>query len=143
MSKTRVRLILEREGKVLLMRQTKDNGGSYTLVGGKIDKGESATQALIRESWEEAGIILKHQDLRLVHTLFQTQESSHKITLFFTADNWKGQLVPRERHKFKKLEWFDLRNLPASTRPKIANVLTLYHQGEVFSEEDLSILSKN
>lgn len=142
MSKVRVRLILEKKGKVLLIRQTKDNGGSYTLVGGKIDPDETATQALIRESYEEAGIILRAENLTLVHTLFQNQKVGHKISLFFSASSWSGEISSRERHKFKKLEWFDLNHLPSSTKPKIARGLNQYKQGIPFSEIDLPILVK-
>ena len=65
----KVRLILYHKGKILLIKQTKPNGGNYTLVGGNIEHMEFAKETLIRESYEEAGIILKTKDLQLVHVL--------------------------------------------------------------------------
>ncbi|HKK76075.1 MAG TPA: NUDIX domain-containing protein [Saprospiraceae bacterium] len=143
MSKTRVRLILEKEGKVLLLRQTKKNGGSYTLVGGKIDPGETALQALVRESWEEAGVILKEDDLELVHTMLQIKGKDHKVTLFFKAKKWKGELETREPDKFKKVAWHKLKNLPNSTKAKIAIALDYYQTKKPFSEIDILILAEN
>lgn len=143
MSKTRVRLILEKEGKVLLLRQTKRNGGAYTLVGGKIDPGETALQALVRESWEEAGIKLKEGDLELVHTMLQIKGKEHKVTLYFKADRWKGDLEARETDKFKKVAWHKLKNLPNSTKAKIAIALEYYQTKRLFSEIDIRILAEN
>ena len=57
-----VQEILEQDGKLLFLKQTKHNGGAYTLIGGKADKGETGKEALIRESWEEAGLILRKEN---------------------------------------------------------------------------------
>lgn len=143
MSKTSVRLILEKEERVLLLRQTKRNGGSYTLVGGKIDPGETAIEALVRESWEEAGIILREQDLELVHTMLQIKGKDHKVTLFFKARKWKGVLEARETDKFKKIAWHKLKALPSSTKTKIAIALEHYQLKQPFSEIDIRILAEN
>ena len=63
---TIVRLILEDEGRVLLLRQTNRNGGKYTLIGGKIQVRETPIQALIRETFEESGAVIAEEDLEFV-----------------------------------------------------------------------------
>ncbi|MEM6379771.1 MAG: NUDIX hydrolase [Bacteroidota bacterium] len=130
----RVRLILEDSGKILLLKQTKYNGGAYTLVGGKVEVGETAKQTLVRESWEEAGIILKEGDLELVHTLNYFKESSSRLVLFFKAQHWSGKLTSRERHKFKELEWHRCANLPRQTKLNITKVLQRMRQGFTYTE---------
>ncbi|HKE70031.1 MAG TPA: NUDIX domain-containing protein [Nocardioidaceae bacterium] len=45
------------EGQVLLVRRTDD--GNWELPGGRVDVGESASQAVIREVAEEADITIK------------------------------------------------------------------------------------
>lgn len=130
----RVRLILEDGGKVLLLKQTKYNGGAYTLVGGKIESGETAKQTLVRESWEEAGVILKESDLDLVHTLNYFKNDSGRLVLFFKAQRWGGKLVSKERHKFKELEWHPCSNLPKQTKGVIAKVLYRMGQGYTYTE---------
>ena len=71
-SSLKVRLILFNQGKILLLKQTKLNGGNYTLVGGNVELGETSKEALVRECKEEAGITILENDLRLVHVLQKT-----------------------------------------------------------------------
>ena len=139
MSRTQVRLIIEQEGKVLLLRQTPKNGGAFTLAGGKIEAGETAIQALIRESWEEAGIILREDDLQLVHTMLQIKGKRHRFILFFKAIRWTGVLASREPDKFKEVVWQPLDALPQSTNPRIVLALHYYRQGLLFSELDARV----
>ena len=130
----KTRLILEKDQNILLLRQTKHNGGAYTLVGGKVEAGETAKQSLIRESWEESGIILQEEDLSLVHVLHKVKNGQNRLTLFFSAFYWRGEITARERHKFKKLEWCNKHRLPESTKPKIKLVLARIGHGHVYTE---------
>jgi 8-oxo-dGTP diphosphatase len=52
--------IIEREGKVALVRVSFEGGGGRTdLPGGGLDEGESAEQAAVRECGEEAGLVIE------------------------------------------------------------------------------------
>lgn len=130
----KVRLILYYKGSILLLKQTKPNGGNYTLVGGNIEDMESAKQTLIRESHEEAGIILKPKDLQLVHVLHKVKKGEQRIVLYFKAYRWEGELMARETHKFKAVEWFELDQLPTNLTPTIRHVLNAYRKGLLFSK---------
>lgn len=130
----KARLILYHKGQILLLRQTKPNGGNYTLVGGTVESMESARQSLIRESFEEAGILLQAKDLRLVHVLHKYGKKSQRMVLYFKAYKWEGQLKARETHKFKEAEWFDLDNLPKNLTQTVRKVLDEYRQGNLYSE---------
>jgi len=59
-----VRAIVFKDNNLLVMKRNKFGNEFYTLVGGGIDAGESAEQALLREVMEEAGIEIA--DLKLV-----------------------------------------------------------------------------
>ena len=131
----KVRLILYHRGQILLLKQTKPNGGNYTLVGGNIENGESARQCLVREAFEEAGIILKPKDLQLVHVLQKVKNDEQRIVLYFKAYRWEGELKARETHKFKEAEWFHLDMLPKNLTDTVRKVLEEYRQGNLFSEE--------
>ncbi|MEY3367918.1 MAG: hypothetical protein RI973_1073 [Bacteroidota bacterium] len=131
----KVRLILYNRGSILLLRQKKAQGGNYTLVGGGIEATEYAMQALIREANEEAGITLDEQDLQLVHVLHKrTKSNGHRITLYFKASNWKGDLRTGEPSKFKSVEWFPLDKLPANLSATVSHVLQQYRDGVMYSE---------
>lgn len=130
----KVRLILYHRGRILLLKQTKPNGGNYTLVGGNIEDGESARQCLIREANEEAGITLKEKDLQLVHVLQKVKNGQQRIVLYFKAYRWEGELKARERHKFREAEWFHLDALPKNLTETVRQVLGEYRHGNLFSE---------
>ena len=130
----KARLILYYKGKILLLKQTKPNGGNYTLVGGNVDSQEFARQALIRESYEEAGITLKEKDLQLVHVLHKVIGDEHRMVMYFKAYRWEGELKARETHKFKEAELFYLESLPRNLTETVRLVLEEYRKGRFYSE---------
>ncbi len=130
----KARLILYDRGKILLLKQTKPNGGNYSLVGGTVEEDETARQSVIRESFEEAGIIINKKDLQLVHVLQKIRGGEQRVTLYFKANKWKGQLESKETKKFKKVEWFDLDKLPENMTLTVKHVLRAYRHGILYSE---------
>lgn len=133
-TRLKVRLILYNSGRILLLKQTKPNGGNYTLVGGNIENMEAAKETLIRESYEEAGIILKRKDLQLAHVLQKVKEGEQRIVLYFKAQKYNGKAEARETHKFKAVEWFSLNELPANLTETVRHVLEQYRKGNYYSE---------
>ena len=128
------RLILYHKGKILLLKQLKPKGGNYTLVGGNVEAGEHSKEAIIREAFEEAGIILKPEDLALAHVLHKFKGGKHRIILYFKAQKWQGKLAAREPHKFKKVKWFALEALPSNLTETVKHVLNAYRKGLMYSE---------
>ena len=72
------------------------------MVGGTVELNETPKLALVRESFEEAGIILRPSDLRLVHVLHKSAKGRHRLVLYFKAFYWEGELKAKETHKFKE-----------------------------------------
>ncbi|MCB0636577.1 MAG: NUDIX domain-containing protein [Lewinella sp.] len=132
----KTRLILYDRGRILLLRQTKPNGGNYTLVGGTIEATEFARESLVREALEEAGIQIREKDLTLVHVMHKKSKAEQRVTLYFKTSRWEGKLRARERHKFKAAEWFDLDELPPNLTGTVAHVLRDYRRGILFSEQE-------
>ncbi|MCB0703788.1 MAG: NUDIX domain-containing protein [Saprospiraceae bacterium] len=130
----KARLILYSKGRILLLKQRKQAGGNYSLVGGTIESTEFAAASLIRESLEEAGIVLKRKDLELAHVLHKKTLSGDRITLYFKAQRWEGKPRALEPEKFKKAEWFDLEKLPTNLTPTVGHVLKMYRAGKLYSE---------
>ncbi|THH39847.1 NUDIX domain-containing protein [Neolewinella litorea] len=130
----KARLILEDRGRILLLKQTKPNGGNYSLVGGTIERKEYAVESLIRESFEEAGIRLTPADLSLVHVLHKRYKKAHRIVLYFRAHHYEGEPESRERKKFENVEWHPYGSLPANLTSTVRHVLKAYSRGRLYSE---------
>ncbi|MGH3654917.1 MAG: 8-oxo-dGTP diphosphatase [Glutamicibacter sp.] len=110
-----VALLQEREGRlhVLLGRKRRGFGkGNIVLPGGKIEQGESATQAAIREFSEETGLVLAPEELEpaaQVNFRFPAQPAAGMECATFIARKASGQL-----HITEELEprWADPAALP-------------------------------
>ncbi len=130
----KARLILEVDKKVLLLAQTNENGGKYTLVGGTVEKMEFARKTLIRECREEIGIKLDSNDLEVIHILHKKNKKEDRITIYFTTKKWAKEIECREKDKFIEAAWFPLCNLPAETSSTVQHVLEQIQRGTRYSE---------
>lgn len=82
-----VRAVIEdKEGKVLLLRRdnTDSSEGEWCLPGGKIDLGQTAEEAMIREVKEETDLLCEEVDFLFYQDNPPTpQLPEHFITLYF------------------------------------------------------------
>lgn len=131
-----VRLILEENGKLLFLRQTKRNGGRYSLVGGNVEEHEFARQALAREAKEEAGIHVEPNDLSLVHALHRhkLKKDETLLVLYFRAARFHGEPGSLEPKKFQDVAWFPVDALPEDMSKPTQHVLTCIQKGIIYSE---------
>jgi ADP-ribose pyrophosphatase YjhB (NUDIX family) len=131
-----VRLVLEENGKLLFLRQTKRNGGRYTLIGGNVEEQEFAREALAREAKEEASIHVEPEDLTLVHTLHRhkLQKNETLIVLYFKASRFSGEPESLETRKFKDVAWFSPAELPEEVSKPTRHVLQCINEGKIYSE---------
>lgn len=131
MSKTRfkvipeVHLVLRSNGKFLLLRryQTGYMDGLYSVVAGHVDGNETLRGAMAREAQEEAGISLSLEGLRLVHTMHR-RAKEERLSLFFEADTWGGEISNMEPHKCDDLEWYSLGEQNNKMVPYVHKALT-------------------
>ncbi|MFN0034739.1 MAG: NUDIX domain-containing protein [Saprospiraceae bacterium] len=131
-----VRLILEENNKLLFLRQTKRNGGRYTLIGGNVEAQEFAREALIREAKEEASIHVEPEDLTLVHVLHRhkLQKNETLLVLYFKAARFSGEPESLETEKFKDVEWFSRGSLPEEVSKPTRHVLECIEKNQIYSE---------
>ncbi len=115
----KARLILYHKGKILLLKQTKPNGGNYTLVGGTVENFEYARQSLIRESYEEAEANMMSARQRVIELQERRgilSADREVATVFQQISNFELQLQ-EERLRLSEL----LSNpRPNSTRVEVA-----------------------
>ena len=131
-----VRLILEDNGKLLFLRQTKRNGGRYTLIGGNVEETEFAREALAREASEEAAIHVEPEDMTLVHVLHRHKLAKDQtlLVLYFKAARFMGEPASLETHKFKDVAWFPPDTLPEEVSSPTRHALECIRRGEIYSE---------
>ena len=131
-----VRLIVEDNGKILCLRQTKKNGGGYSLIGGNVEEHEFAREALAREALEEAGIQVEPADLTLVHVLHRhkLKKGETLLVLYFKAARFRGEPASLEPKKFEDVVWLPLYNLPPDVSKPTLHVLQCIQQSMIYSE---------
>jgi 8-oxo-dGTP pyrophosphatase MutT (NUDIX family) len=136
-----VNLILEREDKILMIyrEHTKVYQNAYALPAGKVEKGESLKQNIIREAKEEIGITLHPDDVTLAVTLWakynnEAGDPIEDVGFFFKASGYEGEVINAEPHKHGHVKWVALSNLPENTLPFTQVALEAYREGEEYVE---------
>ena len=97
-----------KDNKYLMLHRTKKendiNAGKYIGVGGHVEDGESPTDCIKREVFEETGLRLKTVKTRGYITFVMGNETEH--TILFTSDNFTGEL--KENCNEGELTWVDI-----------------------------------
>ncbi|MBU0530365.1 MAG: NUDIX domain-containing protein [Nanoarchaeota archaeon] len=114
-------LILIKDNKILLLRRynTGYEDGNYSVVAGHLDGDETFIHAMIRESKEEAGIILKPHNLEIAHVMHRKVPGEERIDFFIKARDWEGEPRILEPDKCDQLSWFELDKLPENVIPYV------------------------
>ncbi|MFE1875602.1 phosphotransferase [Streptomyces sp. NPDC059496] len=115
-----VHLIAVRDGaagpEVLLSRRAGDvyAAGCWHLVSGHLDgPWEDVVTALVRESREEAGIVLDPADVRAAVTVHhRSPAGGARLGVFFEVTRWQGTPEVMEHQVCDAMEWFPFDNLP-------------------------------
>ncbi|QNA72059.1 methyltransferase, FxLD system [Streptomyces sp. So13.3] len=95
-------------GRVLLGRSTR---GMWELPGGRIEAGEAAEAAAVRELSEESGLTARTEDAHVVTVLHDDWLDVRRITAVVRITGWEGELGLPEPHRFVRWEWHDLNTL--------------------------------
>ena len=128
-------LILKKQDRVclLLRKNTGYCDGFYGLIAGHAEEGESATEAMIREAKEEAGLHLEAAQLKLVHVM-HCKTNRLNINFFFEYAFWPGDPQNCEPDKCENIALFPLADLPENTMDFVAYACKASSRGEFYSE---------
>jgi ADP-ribose pyrophosphatase YjhB (NUDIX family) len=108
-------LIFDDDGRLLLERQTAF--GSWSLPHGCVDLGESALDAVIRETEEETGVRILRADLFGVYTdpkysvVYPNGDQVQTFTIAFLVHEWTGTPRP-DGDEVDAVAFFPLDALP-------------------------------
>ena len=78
--------------KVLVQEKIDDDYCGITFPGGHVEKGESFTEAAIREVQEETGLTMENPRLCGVKQ-FQNRHDARYVVFFYKADQFHGNLT--------------------------------------------------
>jgi 8-oxo-dGTP diphosphatase len=107
-------ILLIRDGKVLFGKRLNCAGaGTYGVVGGHVEFGESPEACAIRELKEETGLVI--DKLKLVSIINDPrQDTGHYMQFVYLCDDFQGEPQLLEPEKCEGWEWFGINNPPAN-----------------------------
>jgi ADP-ribose pyrophosphatase YjhB (NUDIX family) len=116
-----VRIMLIKDGRVLLVRQTYISG--WFMPGGGVKRGETLDQAARREAREELDAKLGALNLLGVYTHFGDQKSDHNALFLCTDFTFSG----RGDQEIAETRFFPLDALPEGLLPGHRRRVEEYH----------------
>ena len=99
-------IVLDDQGRVLLLKHVFRAGSGWGIPGGFIEAGEQPEAAVRRELREEVGLELEHVELALIRTLHRTQQ----IEIIFRCRP-TGVAQPQSI-EVERAAWFAPQSLP-------------------------------
>jgi 8-oxo-dGTP diphosphatase len=108
-------IILNEKGEVLLMKRgknSKNEVGTWALIGGMLDFGETLQQGIIREVLEETGLAVEIEEQFPAHDHLLPNENQHWVGNVFVTRLVSGIPTIIEPEKCEELSWFSIDNLP-------------------------------
>ena len=118
-------LVLDEEGRVLLVEQTYRHG--WYLPGGGVHRREGLDEALRRELREEVGVEPTGGP-RLLGVYWNFAEHKSDYVAVFVVDRWR-RLQTRRSLEIEREAFFALDALPADTSPASRRRLAEYRSG--------------
>ena len=109
--------------------------GLYSLVGGKVEQGERALQAIKREVYEETGLDIPESDFEFVHALYRKGTETDFVAFCFKADISR---LPapyiKEPDKHDDMQFFTMDQVPNAMLSAHKQVLECIARSVYYSE---------
>ncbi|MEU1477184.1 NUDIX domain-containing protein [Streptomyces sp. NPDC005760] len=102
---------------VLLQRSqnAKFAQGMWDLPVGKSEPGEPITETAVRELYEETGLTVKPEALKVAHIIhgaWGVEAPNGFLTVVFATHEWTGEPENREPRKHDQVCWVDVEAVP-------------------------------
>jgi 8-oxo-dGTP diphosphatase len=115
---------LVHDKKVLLIqRRNPPHVGLWSPPGGKMNPGESPTRCVLREFYEETGLMLRSPRLRVVTTVLHAGMGMQFMLFVYSARRYTGKLAVSDEGD---IQWVGLDELDRYPRPS-ADVRVFQH----------------
>jgi 8-oxo-dGTP pyrophosphatase MutT (NUDIX family) len=84
---------LECNGELLMLQRNKEPFcGFWTAPGGKLEPGEDPRRTVIREIWEETGLILSNPRLQMINSETGVERDYNWLVFIFRGTEFNGSL---------------------------------------------------
>lgn len=122
---------------LLLVRRYHANFGDglYSMIGGKVEQGETARQAIKREVQEEVGLEIPESTFELVHTFHRKGTDGALVALCFKVDiSTMAQPYNNEPEKHDDMRFFTIDQLPDNIIPAHKQAIECINHNISYSE---------
>ena len=106
-----VGVIVERHGKLLLVRRSTHGAGSWSTPGGYLDPGEHPEECAIREVCEETGVRITDVHFRAISNDVH-DDGKHNVTIWLSARHDGGDDEVASPEELDAVGWFPWDALP-------------------------------
>ncbi|NGO75225.1 NUDIX domain-containing protein [Streptomyces sp. YC504] len=123
------------EGRVVLLQRSQNAKfaqGMWDLPVGKSEPGEPITETAVRELFEETGLTVKPESLKVAHIIhgaWGVEAPNGFLTVVFAAHEWTGAPENREPRKHAQVRWIDIGSIPEEFVDTTASALHRYLDG--------------
>ena len=120
--KVGVGVMIFKDDKVLLGHRHRDprkadselqGEGTWTMPGGKLDYKEDLKDCAQREVFEETGIKINKENIKIISVTNDAVTDAHFVTIGFLCKDFEGDAKIMEPDEITEWKWFDLNNLPS------------------------------
>ncbi|MGI5825797.1 MAG: nucleotide triphosphate diphosphatase NUDT15 [Patescibacteria group bacterium] len=104
--------------------------GAWTIL----EFGESFETAAYREVWEETGLKINQEKIKLVSLCNDRVPDAHFITIGFACEAFDGDPQVMEPDEIVSWQWFPLDNLPQPIFFPSQEIIDNYQAGKIYSQ---------
>lgn len=101
--------------------------GLWEFPGGKVHDGERPEETLIRELYEELGIVVKEACLAPLTFASHSYADFHLVMPLYVCRRWDGSVTPLEKQRLAWVRPNRLREypMPPADEPLVSHLITL------------------
>ncbi|MFH8991152.1 NUDIX domain-containing protein [Streptomyces sp. NPDC017940] len=126
-------IVHDKDAHRVVLLQRSENAkfaqGMWDLPVGKSERGEPITQTAVRELYEETGLTVKPESLKVAHIIhgaWGVEAPGGFLTVVFAAHEWTGEPENREPRKHSQVRWVDADAIPDAFVDTTASALHHY-----------------
>ncbi|MFF5774060.1 NUDIX domain-containing protein [Streptomyces californicus] len=129
-------IVHDRATNRVLLLQRSENAkfaqGKWDLPVGKSEPGEPITETAVRELYEETGLTVKPESLKVAHIIhgaWGVESPNGFLTVVFAAHEWTGEPENREPRKHSQVCWIGADAIPENFVDTTSSALQRYLTG--------------